>query len=114
LRLPRAEPSPGSPQWNNWYQSRSPRDPQGDQQGNNKPDYIAFDYDMVFITSLPVSQAAAGDDKLEAMAAHYLKHITHSRKQEPVLAASPPAAKTSPSAGCDCSCLPKAKAGKRR
>jgi len=105
---------PGSAQWNNWYQSRDPRDPQGDQMGNNKPDYIAFDYDMVFITSLPVSQAASGDDKLEAMAARYLQNITHSRKQEPVLVASPPSAKTSPSAGCDCSCLPKAKAGKKR
>lgn len=102
---------PGSPQWNNWFQSRSPRDPQGDQQGNNKGEFIAFDYDMVFITSLPVSRAAAGDDMLEAEARAYLKHVTESRKQDPaqLAVATPPAAKTSPSAGCDCSCYPKAK-----
>ena len=102
---------PGSAQWNNWFQSRSPRDPQGDQQGNNRGEYLAFDYDMVFITSLPVSRAASGDDALEAHAREYLKHITHSRKQDPaaLLAKSALAPKGSPSAGCDCSCLPKTK-----
>jgi hypothetical protein len=108
---------PGSAQWNNWFQSRSPRDPQGDQLGNDKGDYIAFDYDMVFMTSLPVSRAASGDDELEAIAATYLQHINRSRVQEPMVLAVPTAAppKGSPSAGCDCSCLPKAgKAAKKK
>jgi hypothetical protein len=102
---------PGSPQWNNWFQSRSPRDPQGDQQGNNKGDFIAFDYDMVFITSLPVSRAASGDDALEAHATELLKHTTISRDQDPaqLLMKAAPGPKNSPSAGCDCSCYPKGK-----
>jgi hypothetical protein len=104
-------PDPGSPQWNLWFQSRSPRDPQGDQQGNNKGEFIAFDYDMVFITSVPLSRAASGDDALEAHAREYLAHTNHSRVQDPgqLLMKTAPAAKTSPSAGCDCSCYPKAK-----
>jgi hypothetical protein len=102
---------PGSAQWNNWFQSRSPRDPQGDQQGNNKGEFLAFDYDMVFITSVPLSRAASGDDTLEAHAREYLKHTTHSRVQDPaaLLTKAAPPPKGSPSAGCDCSCLPKGK-----
>lgn len=107
---------PGSPQWNNWFQSRSPRDPQGDQMGGNKGDYIAFDYDMVFITSVPVSRAAAGDDALEAIAAHYTQNVKSSRIQEPMALGAAPAgalAKSTPSAGCDCSCLPKNRSKKK-
>lgn len=102
---------PGSPQWNLWFQSRSPRDPQGDQQGNNKGDYIAFDYDMVFPTALPVSLAASGDDTREAHARAFLTHTNHSRVQHPtqLLVKAAPGPETSPSAGCDCSCYPKPK-----
>lgn len=106
---------PGSAQWNNWFQSRSGRDPQGDQQGDHRGDYIAFDYDMVFVTSVPISRAAAGDPALEASAEHYMAHLTRSRVQAlraPALkAAAVPA--SSPSAGCDCSCAPKTKAANK-
>lgn len=107
---------PGSAQWNNWFQSRSPREPQGDQEGANKEDYLAFDYDMVFITSVPVSRAASGDDALEAVAKHYNHHLNHSRVQAPMALVAPPqGAKSSPSAGCDCSCYPaKKKPGKKK
>jgi hypothetical protein len=109
-------PDPGSAQWNNWFQTRGPTQPQGDQQGANQSDYIAFDYDMVFIGAVPISRAAAGDDQLEAIASHYTGHLNVSRDQAPLALVAPPAgtAKTSPSAGCDCSCLPKTKKGAKK
>lgn len=99
---------PGSSDWSNWFQARAPTDPQGGQNGKNKSAFIAFDYDLVFVTSVPISRAAAGDDELEAKA----RAITHAMHDSRVVLPIAPlraaeAAPPSPPPGCDCSCAPK-------
>ena len=109
-------PDPGSSQWVNWFQSRSPTHAQGDQHGANQRDYIAFDYDMVFISAVPISRAAAGDDALEAIARKQVDHLNRSRLQPPMALVASPVddAPSSPSKGCDCSCAPEPGRAKKK
>jgi hypothetical protein len=105
--------NPGSDQWWNWFQSRAPTMPQGDQNGLNKDGYIAFDYDMIFILSVPISRASAGTPALMAHARN-VGHGLHEARRSSALvnltvppSDSPSAA--APPAGCDCSCVPNKK-----
>jgi hypothetical protein len=103
---------PGSSAWSNWFQSRAPTEPQGDQNGQNKSAFIAFDYDMVFLTSVPISRAAAGNHALEERSRGFNHELRASRKVLPLRnLVTGPAAKTAPPPppGCDCSCAPKSK-----
>jgi hypothetical protein len=102
---------PGSKQWTNWFASRAPTDPQGDQQGINKPFYTAFDYDMIFIMSVPISRAAYGHPRMHEHARQLglgmreaRRAVRGSRLHAPV--ATTAAEPVAPPAGCDCSCLP--------
>ncbi|HEX5656606.1 MAG TPA: hypothetical protein VFX59_05395 [Polyangiales bacterium] len=103
---------PGSPQWGNWFSSRAPTDPQGDQHGANKTLYTAFDYDMIFILSVPISRAAHGRPGMLEQATKLGVAMRDARKAVPWtrLTTSAVALSTSqpvkPPAGCDCSCLP--------
>jgi len=98
---------PGSSEWANWFQTRAPTDPQGGQSGTNKSGFIAFDYDMVFATAVPISRAAAGDDALEARASHINDTMHDLRDIIPLTPLYAPGAPPSPPPGCDCSCAPK-------
>ncbi|MET0287299.1 MAG: hypothetical protein ABW352_22630 [Polyangiales bacterium] len=102
---------PGSPQWSQWFQSRKPTDPQGDQQGTHKTLYTAFDYDMIFIMSVPISRAAHGSSAMAEQARKVGLGLRDARKAVPWTALTAPLAASAntpakPPAGCDCSCLP--------
>jgi hypothetical protein len=99
---------PGSEQWSNWFASRAPTEPQGDQLGQHRDQYLALDYDLVFATSIPVSLRAAGLLHPDAV-----KRVTrgHRAARSPFieLASAPTGqAAAAPPAGCDCSCAPPA------
>lgn len=100
---------PGSAQWSNWFASRAPSDPQGDQHGANKQHYTAFDYDMIFIMSVPISRAAYGEAPSLEHARRLGTGMRDARRAVPwtTLKPSEPSAASTPPAGCDCSCLPK-------
>jgi hypothetical protein len=98
---------PGSSAWWNWFQSRAPSDPQGDQAGQNKPAFIAFDYDLVFATSVPISRAAAGNPALEERSRRINLAVRDSRKVLPLTALKIADNAPKPPPGCDCSCVPK-------
>ncbi len=100
---------PGSPQWSNWFVSRAPTDPQGDQHGANKQLYTAFDYDMIFILSVPISRAAYGRPAMLEHARKLSLGMREARRAVPgtaLLASTPASSAAPPPAGCDCSCLP--------
>jgi len=99
---------PASPQWSNWFASRAPTDPQGDQHGAQKQLYTAFDYDMIFILSVPISRAAYGNSSMREQARKVGVGLRDARRAVPWTKLMPPkeAPAVSPPAGCDCSCLP--------
>jgi len=108
---------PGSKQWSNWFGSRAPTDPQGDQHGENKQLYTAFDYDLIFIMSVPISRAAHGNTAMREQARKVGIGLRDARRavrwsslRAPGLAAT--ATPVAPPAGCDCSCLPPKRAPK--
>jgi hypothetical protein len=100
---------PGSAQWSNWFQARAPTDPQGDQHGSDKQLYTAFDYDMIFIMSVPISRAAFGHSGMLEQARKLGVGMRDARRAVPwsLLKAAAPASPVAPPAGCDCSCLPR-------